>query len=478
MMLIHSFAFYVASLTQLQEPVQVELGLAQSSTAGSEVAQVYIGQQVQWQLDFWLRQSFQQEQLVSMFRQELDVPVQLQWNFAAAMPLPPEPGQLTLVFNGQLAGATVLPARHFGGEAYLGYRVIQDWRPEVAGEISIPALDLSYGFATQFREDLLNGRVAEDGQTAKRSSEAFTVKILDLPTIGQPAGFHGAVGQFQLRAEFIAPAPNADFAERPELTLGLDVIGEGNLAALEALPWPSESGFHCLGIRAVRDPAAPQKCSFYYSLQATQPGLTHLPALTMAYFDPRWPAGYKTVQSQSIAIPSAFVAKVDVAARAVDAEIPRNPLQPSQPEPRTAVTTKLQQALIILPWLLLAIIVWRAYGWRQQLVRKTRNPGQGDTHQPHAAAKALTWNTDAKLLAYELAAYLHCQPAALVCPNLSFKLQQAGLSAELANQAAATFEALIAVHYGGPSQSPSQSSIPDFIQRLHHEVKHPPSALS
>jgi len=475
MMLIHSVVLLVALLASPQEPVQVELSLAQQSTAGNEVVQIYVGQQVQWQLDFWLRQSFQQEQLVSMFRQELDVPVQLQWNFIAATPQPPKPGQQTLVFNGQLAGATLLPTRHSGGEAYVGYRVTQEWRPDVAGEVSIPALELSYGFATQFREDLLNGRVAEDGQTANQSSDGFTVQVLDLPTSGRPAGFHGAVGQFQLHAEFISPAADADVAQRPELTLRLDVIGEGNLATLEALPWPSESGFHCLGIRAFSDAAAPQKRSFFYSLQATESGLIQLPALAMAYFDPRWPAGYRTVQSQTIAIPPAFVAKKEVAAEAVESEIPLNP---QQPEPRAAATTKLQQTLMVLPWLLLAIVVWRVRRWRQQIVRETANPGQSSNHQPRDVAKTLTWNADAKLLAIELAAYLQCQPAALVCPNLSRKLQQAGLSTELASQAAATFEALIAAHYGGPSQSSSQASIPELIQQLHHQAKRPSSALS
>jgi hypothetical protein len=133
---------------------------------------------------------------------------------------------------------------------------------------------------------------------------------------------------------------------------------------------------------------------------------------------------------------------------------------------------------MVLPWLLLAIVVWRVRRWRQQIVRETANPGQSSNHQPRDVAKTLTWNADAKLLAIELAAYLQCQPAALVCPNLSRKLQQAGLSTELASQAAATFEALIAAHYGGPSQSSSQASIPELIQQLHHQAKRPSSALS
>ncbi len=475
MMLIHPVVLLIGFLTPLQEPVHVELSRARQSSVDIKAEPVYVGQLVQWHLDFWLRQSFQQEQLVSMFRQELDVPVQLQWGFDAATSQPPQPGQQTLVFNGQLAGATLLPARHFDGEAYVGYRVMQDWQPGETGEVSIPALELSYGFATQFREDLLNGRVAEDSQTGKRSSDSFIVKVLELPTIGQPDEFHGAVGQFQLQAEFISPTINADIAERPDLTLRLDVIGDGNLAALEALPWPSESGFHCLGIRAVDDAAAPQKRSFFYSLKATQSGLIQLPAMTMAYFDPRWPAGYRTVQSQAIAIPSPFVAKIDVAAEGVVSGIPRN-LQ--QPEPRAAATTKLQLALMVLPWLLLAIVVWRRQAWRQQMARETGNPGHGNLHQQYDVAKTLTWNADAKLLAIELAAFLQCQPAALVCPNLGLRLKQAGLNAQLASLAADTFEALIAAHYGGPSQSPSQSSIPEIIQQLRHQAKHPPSALS
>jgi len=138
--------------------------------------------------------------------------------------------------------------------------------------------------AWPFLQSMYNGIAPRDITVASPPSE---LKVLPLPTQGQPKDFGGAVGDFQLSSDVSA----VSIAAGDPLTLRLHISGEGNFdrvdaAMLEHLDrwktYPAKSSFtpsDAVGYQGEK--------VFEQPLIAAQPGEQSIPGLEFSYFSPK-----------------------------------------------------------------------------------------------------------------------------------------------------------------------------------------------
>jgi hypothetical protein len=495
------------------EPIQIDL----IRVDGAAIDQgVFVGQHVGLQLELWMDADFQQQQLVSLFRQPLDVPVEVRWLAAADVdaaagnwsiapfvgisararttgpartpapapepahapgtettPSPQTPTRLaSLVWNGQLYQAEVLADRLHQGRRQHGYRLRQWIAITGVGECTLPVAEIRYGYATRFRDDLINGRVAEDQKAGSQQGPMLNLAASAVPEEGRPMHNTGAVGRFGMTAKLRNDPKN--------LSLVVTLSGEGNWGAFAPPPWPVDSGFHCLGI-AEAPAIQPGERSFVYDLHPLGSAST-LPTVPWSYFDPSWPAGYRQLSTAAIALPEKLLASVIAehgvaGAEGADSnggagnsngpdstEGADSDSSAEEADSSTGMTSTIITVLLLFPWALLAVVVWRVNNWRKKLLSKQRSSEQ--PFQIENQDHAQQWDADAQRLAKELALQLRCQPAALVCPNLEQRLVGVGLNDALANEAALTFECLIAARYGGPSGTQLTVALDPLLAKL------------
>jgi hypothetical protein len=160
-----------------------------------------------------------------------------------------------------------------------------------------------------FLQSLYNGIVPKDMKIASPSSR---LKVLPLPTQGQPNDFSGAVGDFQVSSD-IAPAT---VAAGDPLTLRLRISGIGNFDRVAATmfdhldhwkTYPPKSSFtpgDAVGYKGEK--------VFEQPLIAALPGEQTIPALGFSYFNPNT-QHYERVQTQPV--------KVTIAATLADSSL-------------------------------------------------------------------------------------------------------------------------------------------------------------
>jgi hypothetical protein len=132
-------------------------------------------------------------------------------------------------------------------------------------------------------------------------SAPSALKVLPLPTEGQPKGFDGAVGEFQVSSD-ISPA---SVAVGDPLTLRLHISGTGNFDRVDSTmfdhldhwkTYPAKSSF------TPSDPVGYQgEKVFEQPLIAAQPGEQSIPGLEFSYFNPNT-RRYERAQTQPIKV--------------------------------------------------------------------------------------------------------------------------------------------------------------------------------
>jgi hypothetical protein len=134
-----------------------------------------------------------------------------------------------------------------------------------------------------FLQSMYNGIVPKDVTVSSPSSE---LKVLPLPTQGQPKDFSGAVGDFQVSSD-ISPARAA--AGDP-LTLRLHISGVGNFDRVDSAMFERLDHWKTYPAKSAFTPsdAAGYKGEkvFEQPLIAAQPGEQTIPGLEFSYFNP------------------------------------------------------------------------------------------------------------------------------------------------------------------------------------------------
>jgi hypothetical protein len=247
-----------------------------------------------------------------------------------------------------------------------------------------------------FLQSMYNGIVPKDVKIASPSSE---LKVLPLPTQGQPKDFSGAVGDFQVSSDI---SPSRAAAGDP-LTLRLHISGVGNFDRVDSTmfdhldrwkAYPAKSSF------TPSDPAGYKgEKVFEQPLIAAQPGEHTIPGLEFSYFNPNT-QHYERAHTQPV--------KVMIAASLADSSLsapagapglngaPTNQsapgLRPDHPRPQSSVSEMrplyFQAAFLAVPATLALILAGSWFAVRPNSARATSKSAERALVQLDAAAQS------------------------------------------------------------------------------------------
>lgn len=172
--------------------------------------------------------------------------------------------------------------------------------PQKTGELEIEPLTLSVSVdVPSDRRDIFGGRLYENIEKTVAAGEK-TINVKPLPEANKPAGFTGAVGDFNFK---VTPS-KTELAATESLTVKVEVSGNGNLKLFElpAMEVPSSLELY--------EPERSEnvstnlsgtqgKITDNYTIVPTQKGKFQIPALSFSYFDLDSKT-YRTITSNEI----------------------------------------------------------------------------------------------------------------------------------------------------------------------------------
>lgn len=403
----------------------------------------YVEQVVGATLRFGFRTELIERGLVPLFRQPLDVPVQVRSRWLAAPPVPVidagSDGGRSFSLNGSAAHARPVDRMVRGEHEFVVFERRYSVRPTRSGALDVPSAFLRFAYATEFEDGLLEP-VPLDRREAIVYATPTTLEVSPLPLTGRPDSFTGAVGQFEVHA--ILDRSSATVGDVLELTL--TVRGTGNFDSLGAprLPWRD---VHELS-RSLMRASAEVACRYEFVVLDAMDGLT---PIEFGFFDPEV-AGYRTIRTEPL---SCSVTGTRSAARSalttpgIDdiheaSELVVVAGQPFDP----SVSSWRLGGLILVAWL-------AAFAFAHHRIR--RRLDRLDPSRPRARRAARefrravgTRSTRDALSAY-LAARLRTDEAAVVDVNLHERLIESGVDEQLARKSDRLVRALVRAEFGG-----------------------------
>lgn len=440
-------------------PSQVRLEL----TAAPEA---WVGQRVPLRIVVDVDRTFRDASMIQLFRQRLGLPVQIEapWlsqppaGCAIALPPPADLDEPSARVRIALADRIVL-ARQLDGaapdrERFVVHAYLVAGAP---GPLRLRGTTARYAYGTRFREDFVNGRVAEDRIDARAAGPDITIDVRPLPGPA-PERFTGAVGQFELSAT----APPEELAVGDGFELELTIGGSGNFGHFGPPDLSGQGGLHVLSIEEDLDP---NRVRAVYRLRADRPS-DALPALTWPAFDPTTGA-YVTLRTEPLA--TAVRAGDGSTAAQPDVDAPRWRTQWTGPDGDHRHLSAWALGIAALgPWL----AVGGLWLWRRRRAAIAADP------MGHRARTALA-NLRAALasdgadpepaFAEFVAARLRCPRSAVVGGAVAERLRQAGAPAELAQQTQDLLGSLSDHRYAGGAAShgaATRERILDIAARL------------
>lgn len=426
--------------------------------------QWYAGQRIPLHLRIHLRKDVVlgggRAQLVQLFRRRLDLPVQLDAPWLRELPegwrlgrVATGAGDTEIAIGGREGRVRRLPPQ--------GDDLVFEWTAELfvtqPGRAHVPGPTLQFAFATEFREDLFEGRVAENRFEDEVRARALELEIVPVPDTERPPGWGGAIGSFALQARL--DRARAQVGEQLRLTL--TVQGEGNLFGFAAPRLDRLPGFHVLGRI---EHAEPDRRVLVYDLEAVAP-CTRFPALELPVFDPE--AGrFDLARSEPQPLTVTGEGAADTApARPVRPLLPIGAARPAPAAPGLGSTVLVLG--LVLPWLigLLAFALERA-----RLARRL----DPELERIHAAAHALLAfapgdeEDPLQLWSEYLGARLRCPAAAVIAPDLEERLRAAGLPEALAHRTRTLLDRLVAARYRRAPSPEFVAAERDLVGELEH----------
>ncbi|MFN0241982.1 MAG: BatD family protein [Planctomycetota bacterium] len=421
----------------------------------------FVHEPIQVTVRFGLDEELVRSQLVALFQQPMDVPVQLTaswWDgvpHANAVVVPPrtnadetlaalaDPPTVSFALGETIARATRSADRIEGDRRLRVFEVQRTLVATRAGELVLDAPILRFAHATSFADDFLKGRVALDRRDVFVRGAARSLAIRALPEEQRPLEFTGAVGRFSVRADIraratggtaVAHAAAIDAGESVQLLL--HVQSDGDLGHFDAPRLDGLAGFQ---VNGVLDETVPGRRTFTYDLAPRSADVRAVPAIAFAFFDPAPPAGYRVVRTEPIPI-------------TVRAVTPRR---------RTRWVWWLTGAVAACGLTIACLLRRRALAPLDQggaqareaadTVRASATDAQraSESNVAHEHAVRAHTQMTQDFTSY-LAARLRCSSAAVIGADLALRLAAAGAPAPLATRAAVLHEALVAARFGGP----------------------------
>lgn len=307
------------------------------------------------------------------------------------------------------------------------------------GELVIGPPKVAFAYATRFRDDLVNGRVAVDRTEAAVGGEAVTIRVEELPQDGRPPEFEGAIGRFDVTAS--VDATTVEVGQLVHLTLRIAADGPSSIPSAPRLD--GLRGFHVFGARD--DAKAPGR-TIVYDVAVTEAGVREVPSIAFASFDPEPPAGYRVVRTP--AIPLVVRGAAGPASPATVAPAARDGDRGDGGLPGGALAWG--AGVLVLAGVAVGL------GWARR-VRRARERAEVEMARAAVMAAAARYHERvarsgeeaADAFAEFLAARMGRPLAWVISPDLRSRLLEAGVEVSLATRAAATMEGLVAGRYGG-----------------------------
>jgi hypothetical protein len=254
-----------------------------------------VGESFELTLVLALERAFLEEKLIQLFQRKLDLPVQVQAPWLAALEgaelgaFPEVADGVRLALGEELVRARRLPDETREGRAFARFELARPCRATRVGALLLAAPVVRLAYAETFADDFLEGRVPRDRHDALVHGTPRALTILPPPEEGRPPDFSGAIGSFTLTQ---AAPTSATVGEAFELWL--EVAGQGDLSDALAPRLEGLVGFHVLGELVEREPG---RLRARYDLVAERAGELPLPAQRYVTFDTTPPAGYRTLTS-------------------------------------------------------------------------------------------------------------------------------------------------------------------------------------
>ncbi len=179
------------------------------------------------------------------------------------------------------------------GLPYFRYRLRRTLTAQQSGTLAVPPVAVSGNLAVEARGEP-NALRASSLPLRLRSDTLF-VAVQSPPLVGRPALFNGAVGELRMRT---AVQPREAAVGDP-LTLTVELEGPGiAMATPPRLDQPGMERFK-LGEEPDAVRSEGQTKTYTYTLRASSPEVTALPALAYVIFDPD-SESYRTVHSEPV----------------------------------------------------------------------------------------------------------------------------------------------------------------------------------
>lgn len=415
---------------------------------------VHVRQPLRVTLRVGIDRAFFEGHVVQLFARRLTVPVHVTapwWNeladahqclliensgaaTAADTGTPPA----TLALNDDVVRARRVEDRSVDGRDFSVFEVSRTLLPLLAGtrELAAPTVRFAYGNA--FRGDLFDDRVALDRVDVRAEGARAAVEVLALPEEGRPASYAGGVGRFAVRLALsrtrVAPA------EHFELRLSVESIGAGDVRSWNPPRLDVLEPLHVFGV--LDDHRVPLR-TFTYDVAVEDARAPIAPSVEVSWFEPgpepRYHVEAVPLPRYDLALPG------PVSADAEDG--PAAAVEESGEAPKERGLLFGVVAVALLSFL---AVLWLRLSRRRappvvDATPLSRLRQRLDVAGPGGDAAL------ADALSGYLAERLQCEPAAVIGPDLSFRLEHAGVPGDLARRTADTLEHLVAVRYGGQS---------------------------
>lgn len=255
-----------------------------------------IGEPVRVRVRFGLEQQFLGHAAIPLFLRPLDLPVALQlpWRSegtavrvqAGAAP-PADAVVRTVVVDGAEARVHSVAAVEREGRSFVVHEVALAVVPLRSGAIELQPAVLRAAWATAFRDDVLQGRVAVDRRDGSVASAPLRLQVEPVPMPGRPVDYDGAVGQLRMRASLGSDAVAAGEA----LQLTATVEGSANFGAFGPPRFEALGDFHVAGTLQREIPGG---IEYVFSL-VPPPGAASgmVPLLRLPFYDPEPPGAFR-----------------------------------------------------------------------------------------------------------------------------------------------------------------------------------------
>jgi hypothetical protein len=422
---------------------------------------VYVHEATRLAVRVGVDRAFFEASAVPLFRQPLDLPVQVRAPWLEATPGaipsadPPPAPAVTLALGDGVVGGRRAGEEVRDGRTFDVVEVARTVRFPEPGPVALSAPRLRFAYATSFREDFVGGRIGVDRHDVVVEGLAATIDVRPLPEAGRPAVFVDAVGRFTVRAARVATDDDEP------LRIRLVIEGAGNLEDLT--PPAVVDGFHVYGITSQRDDGTR---SVTYDLAPLDEAVRAVPPIAFAWFDPDAEA-YR--EAKTAAIPLDGRTPADVA-----------PIEPAPPETGNDDEPEDPAWLRILLGTVAGGLAGIAAGLLVVFWRRRRKPSviaRASPTEPAAGPAPRVTASDVAaadphevghVFAAFLASRLGRPAPSVIGPGLAARLGSAGLPDDLAREADDLLERLVASRYGGaPVEDPTGTAarVAEAIER-------------